>query len=76
VGHENQLGAQQADAFGALLHHLGDAVAFADVGEHLDGMAITGDGRSKRLAQAACRRCSRRSRSASAVAAHRPAAPR
>ncbi|MCY1403567.1 hypothetical protein D9M71_187510 [compost metagenome] len=42
MGHENQFGAQQANAFGALLHRTGDAGAFTNVGEHFDGVAIDG----------------------------------
>ncbi len=42
VGHENQFGAQQANAFGALLDCAGHTGAFADVGEHLDGMTVGG----------------------------------
>ncbi len=42
VGHENQFGAQQADAFGTLLHRAGDTGAFADVGEHFHRVAIAG----------------------------------
>jgi len=42
MGHENQLGTQQTDAFGALLHRVGHAGAFADVGEHFHGVTVTG----------------------------------
>ncbi len=42
MSHENQFGPQQADAFGTLLHRAGDAGAFADIGEHLDRVAIAG----------------------------------
>ncbi|MNC61389.1 hypothetical protein D3C75_1113280 [compost metagenome] len=45
MGHENKLGAQQTDAFGALLHRAGDAGAFADVGEHFDGVTVGGQRR-------------------------------
>ena len=45
MGHENQFGAQQANAFGALLHRAGDAGAFADVGEHFHGVTVGGQRR-------------------------------
>ncbi|MCY1398966.1 hypothetical protein D9M71_140130 [compost metagenome] len=45
MGHEDQLGTQQADAFGALVDHTGNPGAFTDVGAHLHSMAVTGHGR-------------------------------
>ncbi|MNX93972.1 hypothetical protein D3C86_1261870 [compost metagenome] len=53
VGHENQFGAQQANAFGALLHRAGHAGAFTNVGEHFDGVAI--GGQRGLMAQFSCR---------------------
>ena len=45
VGHENQFGAQQANAFGALLHGTGHPGAFANVGEHFHGVSVAGQRR-------------------------------
>ncbi|MNG26614.1 hypothetical protein D3C84_1116270 [compost metagenome] len=43
MGHENQLGAHQTNAFGALLHRAGNARTFANVGEHFDRVTIGGE---------------------------------
>ncbi|MNQ31016.1 hypothetical protein D3C85_443770 [compost metagenome] len=45
VGHEDELGAQQAHALGALGHGLGGSGAVAEVGADFQAMAIAGDGR-------------------------------
>ena len=44
VGHKNQLGAQQANAFGALLNRGGHTFALTNVGEYFNGMPVQGDG--------------------------------
>ncbi|MNS08511.1 hypothetical protein D3C72_399740 [compost metagenome] len=45
MGHENQLGAQQANAFGALLHRCVNTGALTDVGEHFNRMTVCGQRR-------------------------------
>lgn len=45
MGHEDELGTQQTDPFGAAFRRIGSMRGIAEIGGHFDGVAIAGDGR-------------------------------